>query len=154
MIKKSRRIALAMAAGAAVASVAASVLLFVAIGALNGESIGGSIEASLRVVPLAFLMCLLTSETIGLVWHAIAVRLGWHAAVHYWAPGAACGIGMGIGTFWLLASTLGVADSDAWSVLFWLAAYGAVLGGLTGCFAWLIRRPDRDAPANPASTPP
>ena len=91
--------------------------------------------------------------TLGLMWHAVAQAFEWRGRTAYWLPGAIVGA--------LIPLLIG---GPSWNTQFeaspnigqMIALYGcpigAALGGLTGLFAWLIRRPDRDAPANPAST--
>ena len=52
----------------------------------------------------------------------------------------------------LLGGAFGVAIPPSMTaIMAILCAYGAALGGLAGFFAWLIRRPDRDAPNLPTS---
>jgi hypothetical protein len=47
----------------------------------------------------------------------------------------------------------GLDAGSASFVFFITAIIGIALGGMTGFFAWLIRRPDRDAPNPPTSAP-
>jgi hypothetical protein len=91
---------------------------------------------------VTFLIAVGFASTLGLAWYALASGRGWHSAHHYWVPGAVTG-----------AIPLAIAFSTTATLALSLGLYGAAMGGLTGLFAWLIRRPDRDAIANPPTSP-
>jgi hypothetical protein len=137
---------------AAAASLTTTLGLFVvfAIMGYGGLSTWRALPGSFL---LAFVPSAVIATTLGLMWHAFALRRRWHRSFHYWIPALIAGATLGFGLFLLPASTFGMADPDAWTIMFLLTGYGAALGGLTGYFAWLIRRPDRDA-ANPATPAP
>ena len=92
---------------------------------------------------------LIVASTIGLFWHASARVFGLRGLLAYALPAIAVGA--------LLALTLIVVTEDRapgprYSTLVGvgnLLSLGASLGGLTGVFAWLVRRPDRDPPNPP-----
>lgn len=95
----------------------------------------------------AALIALFFTWTIGLAWHVIACANGWHSATAYIAFGAGAGV-MGAvliyflsNASWTPATLLGVL---------WLGSTAAVIAAV----GWLIRRPDRDAPANPPTSTP
>jgi hypothetical protein len=102
---------------------------------------------------LTFLITALVASTIGLAWHAFAHARGWRSVHAYWLP--ATMVGVIPPALIVLAPALRgeswMAGSLSSGVV--LSLCGASLGGLTGLFAWLIRRPDRDA-ANPATPAP
>jgi hypothetical protein len=79
------------------------------------------------------ILSLAIASTLGLVWHAVAMRRNWTGLTFYLAPAAIVGV-------------LGGLMASSGSSPLWMSAYGALLGVLTALFAWLIRRPDRDAP--------
>jgi uncharacterized membrane protein YfcA len=79
------------------------------------------------------ILSLAIASTLGLAWHAFAMRRHWTGLAFYLAPAAIVGV-------------LGGLMASSGSSPFRMGAYGALLGALTALFAWLIRRPDRDAP--------
>jgi uncharacterized membrane protein YfcA len=85
-------------------------------------------------------LSLAIASTLGLAWHAFAMRRHWTGLAFYLAPAAIVGV-------------LGGLMASSGSSPFWMGAYGALLGTLTALFAWLIRRPDRDAPNPDRATP-
>ena len=88
------------------------------------------------------LLSLLVTLTVGLLTHALLRARRFTQVGHYVSTGATAGTVIGVS---MLALRI---DPGAVFLL------GTLTGALTGWFAWLIRRPDRDAPANPASTAP
>ncbi len=93
---------------------------------------------------LAFVATALVASTIGLAWHAFASARAWRGAHAYWLPALIVG---------LIAPALIVLwpalKGEGWmpgmlSAGFVLTLCGASLGGFTGLFAWIIRRPDRE----------
>ena len=100
----------------------------------------------------------LGAATLGIVWHAIALSRRWTNVFAYVVAGLLLGAGFPAA----LTAPLWVGElarpsvGEAWGAGFAMIfiAGGAVLGPLTALFAWLIRRPDRDTPANlPTSAP-
>lgn len=86
---------------------------------------------------ITFLLSTGFASTLGLAWHMLATGRGWRSVHCYWLPGALTGF----------VPTMLVFSPTPTAALHF-GSYSALLGGLTGLFAWLIRRPDRDAPAN------
>lgn len=105
---------------------------------------------------LGFVANLIFASTLGLAWHTFAYRRGWTALVAYLIPAALSGAIIPI----LLLALPPIISGNGFD--FHAAAFvttlgviiGVSLGGLTGLFSWLIRRPDRDAPANPPTSAP
>lgn len=89
------------------------------------------------------IFALLTSLTAGLAVHSAMHKRGFSRWTHYAIAGAAAGAVASVAML-----VLGMI-SDIGAVPF----LGVIAGALTGLFAWLIRRPDRDAP-NPATPSP
>jgi hypothetical protein len=100
----------------------------------------------------AAIVAAIVASTLGLAWHALATRLGWRSVHAYWPPALFVGVAPPQVIF--LPTVLSPNAMYDWTEL-WIqmSVYGAALGGLTGLFAWLIRRPDRDA-ANPTTSAP
>lgn len=94
---------------------------------------------------LGFVANAAVAVSLGLAWHTFAYRHGWHSIHVYWAPAAAVGAIVG-GLVLAVPSLLSGQIGDG---LFFFAligiGFGIAWGGLTGGFAWMIRRPDRDA---------
>ena len=86
------------------------------------------------------ILSLAIASTLGLAWHAFAMRRHWTGLAFYLAPAAIVGV-------------LGGLMASSGSSPLWMGAYGALLGTLTALFAWLIRRPDRDAPNPDRASP-
>lgn len=77
------------------------------------------------------------SLLIGLPWHAFAYSRRWRSAIAYWAPGLLVGAAL---------PTAVLAPFGLAREYFLLIAWPGAVGCATGLIAWLIRRPDRDAP--------
>lgn len=90
---------------------------------------------------LSFVVTGLVAATLGLGWYTFCQRRGWSSVHAYWVAGAVAGFIPG--ALWLLPSGAGLIAA-------FVLLYGAALGVLTGLFAWLIRRPDRDHVPEPA----
>jgi len=95
---------------------------------------------------LGLALSLPVSFTLGLMWHCFAVNAGLRSVIAYWLPGAVSGAAIAAAV--LGATGLLSTPSQQLGV-----GWAALLGGFSGLFAWLIRRPDRDA-ANPATPAP
>lgn len=137
------RVAKAIALGSAAAS--AITTLGLAIFNLSSAS-AYSYDAPLAYLAwlaLSFLVTSAVAATLGLGWHILCQRIGLTSVHAYWIAGAM--VGAVPGALWLLPSGSFLIAA--------IIPYGAVLGGLTGLFAWLIRRPDRDA-TNPTTSSP
>lgn len=91
--------------------------------------------AVIVVAPLAWLL--------GLPWYFGARRLHWKRRNTYVFSGL--GLGVLAGT---IAAALFSTETEPH-----LAIYCGVVGAFTAYFAWLIRRPDRDSPNPPTSSP-
>jgi hypothetical protein len=90
------------------------------------------------------LVVAVVATVLGLPWHAYCQRQGWTNVHAYWTVGLITGVLPGAA--WTLPSGFSLIAA-------FVLAYGAMLGGITGLVAWLIRRPDRDA-ANPPTPAP
>jgi NhaP-type Na+/H+ or K+/H+ antiporter len=104
---------------------------------------------------LGFAANVICAATLGLAWHSCATTRAWRSVQAYVLPGLAVGLFVPALLF-LVPSMLNGSGLDAGSasfVFFITAIIGIALGGMTGFFAWLIRRPDRDAPNPPTSAP-
>lgn len=88
------------------------------------------------------------AATAGIFWHGRQLAAGKTTAARYWLPGAIAGFFLGA----LLGGLASGHQPAALSAL--MLAWGVLLGGLTGFFFWAIRRPDRDASANPPTSAP
>jgi hypothetical protein len=127
---------------------AASAITTLGLGAFSiaSNSVVG-LEAVLSYLvwfALSFGVTMLFSGTAGLGWHTFCQARGWTSVHYYWIAGAL--LGAALGGLWYL-------PAGSYMLVAILVPYGVTLGGLTGAFAWLIRRPDRDA-ANPATATP
>jgi hypothetical protein len=91
------------------------------------------------------MMSAIVGATIGLGWHRIALSKNCRGALAYWLPGLI----VGATAYLLMVAMRG--GMTTWPLLI---LWGATLGGFTGAFFWLIRRPDRDAPPNPPTSTP
>ncbi len=91
---------------------------------------------------ITFLLATGFASTLGLAWHTLASGRGWRSVHYYWLPGALTGF---------LPTMLVFSPTPTAALYF--GSYSALLGGLTGLFAWLIRRPDRDPRSNPPTSP-
>lgn len=95
-------------------------------------------------------VCFAVTATAGLVWQAEASKRGWRSRIHYCVFGALCGVVSGPVSIVLAFGW--PTDSSWWRHIALSFAYGSIMGGLTGLFAWLIRRPDRDPPNPPTAS--
>jgi hypothetical protein len=134
---------MATSAGAVVVGFIASAIqntlesnaLVLALAAFAYVAAGGAIAA------------LVVAATVGLLWHARSKARGWTNVHIYWVPGALVGLLLPLSVVlvtWdhtILSTTEGLGKFLAPIA----CPFGAALGGLTGYFFWLIRRPDRDA---------
>lgn len=87
------------------------------------------------------------TSTLGLFWHALACRFRWRSLGAYIFAGGLFGA--------VISATVRITMVERTSIaelmflLFWLMATGVITAGT----AWLIRRPDRDPPNPPTSSP-
>ncbi len=105
---------------------------------------------------LGFGANLILASTLGLAWHAFAYRRGWRGVIAYVLPAAVLGLAIPLGMFALppLLAGNGLDLHSAAFVTSITSLIGVALGGMTGLFAWLIRRPDRDGAPNPPTSAP
>jgi len=146
----------------AIALFAASALCAVVSVALTpsvyrgGNSYSALINSVENYFAWGFIPALALLIVIGPVWFLIyrLFRLS-GLAWHFTLGGI---IGATVGAFAEL--TISADDQDCWQThdetlpLLQFGAYGAIFGIVGGAILWLIRRPDRDTSANPASTAP
>jgi hypothetical protein len=145
------RVVAAVLGGAAMASLIANTGLYLVMAVFVKTDTLSLFPAYLGFLFYGFLVGAIVAASLGLAWHTLAMKRGWHRPFYYWGPALACGVLSGVALWVAIASGFGVEDPDAWSALLFLVLYASALSGLTGYFAWLIRRPDRDI-ANPANT--
>ena len=153
MARKSLLVMNALFSSAVFASLGGSLVYF-AIGSLQtGAALPW--EALSYILTCMFLVVLAVNSTAGLAWHSFASRRAWRDVHFYWLPGAGAGclVGLAIVSAFFVAkssrhiSNAGAQTDDAGLFI----ANMALVGGLAGLVAWLIRRPDRDAnPVKPA----
>lgn len=100
---------------------------------------------------LGFVANLILASTVGLAWHTFAYRRVWTGLVTYIIPAALLGAIIPILLFGLppILAGNGLDFHSAAFVTTVGIIVGVLLGALTGLFAWLARRPDRDAPNPP-----
>jgi hypothetical protein len=134
----------ALAGGSMGAALVTSLVLFAFIFVFTGPQNTNPLYALVYTAIVA-IICFAIAGTAGLAWHAFAQSKRWTSVHAYWTPAALLGIL--IPSAFLLPGVIANRGTDtiAQSLLLMLVIYGAALGGLTGLFAWLIRRPDRDA---------
>lgn len=111
------------------------------LSAFSSSDFGAALVSALLFVAINAGACFLVASTIGLGWYVLVKPLGWTNVHAYWIPAALLGA--------MIPLILLLPGSASASLIAPLTAYGAALGGFTGFFVWRIRRPDRDAPANP-----
>ena len=109
--------------------------------------------SALALMGVSSIACFVGASTAGLAWHRWMQSRGWTNAQLYWAPAAIAGALIPILIFGPSLIANHGTDTVTASLTSILSGWGAVLGGLTGLFAWIIRRPDRDV-ANPATAAP
>lgn len=128
--------ALAIVGGAGVAALLVSGALMLLIGA--------PAESAASVIVATWAITGLVAAALGLPWHALAVNRGWTWWACYTFPAAGAGGLLAITVFVVLFSHALGGEQTAPLALFGAMPIGILLGGLTGLFAWLIRRPDRE----------
>lgn len=105
----------------------------------------------------AFFLNTIVSLTLGLLWHGFVERLGWTSVHAYWLPALLVGVAIPLTLMALPLTAAGEIrppiDSSWMTTFALLMTLGISFGALTALFAWLIRRPDRDA-ANPRTPAP
>lgn len=106
-----------------------------------------------RALPIICAVTLVASVIIGLPIHIAAQRLRITAAPAYFAIGAAAAAILIVAAALLTLGDWTFVD-EALQDAVQYAIVGIPTGGLTALFAWLIRRPDRDAPPNPPTSAP
>lgn len=143
--------------GSAFSALACTVVLTIYnIAAHDGQSLD-FLSAMGWFLILTFLANLSVACTIGMLWHSIAQKAGWISIHAYWPPAVL--VGMLPASFLFAPRYLSGDLEGGAAIMNWLRGFitmmalGGALGGLTGTFAWLIRRPDRDAPNPPTSQP-
>ncbi|MBI3437071.1 MAG: hypothetical protein HY054_00150 [Proteobacteria bacterium] len=139
-----------MVAAAAIAAIALLVGFETRL-AVTGGALDDNIVGTLLVT---FAVILITSSTIGAAIHILAVRLNLRSIWFYLLAAALAGAALAL---LLQDKILATSFSmSAWTLTLraQIVALGALPDLITATAFWLIRRPDRDAPANPASTAP
>lgn len=152
------RSVVAILGGAAISAVTATVLLFISSAlAGNPTADSGSLPIVLASwVMIAFIGNFIAALTLGMAWRWVAEANRWRASWQYWMPAAVCGFALAF----LFINAGALVSGEAHLVWRWFQGmlpaylYGAALGGFTALFAWLIRRPDRDAAPNPPRSAP
>jgi hypothetical protein len=116
----------------------------------NGWAHAPSDVFTLLYIPtlVALLLALPGLLVIGLLIHTVLMRFESHHSFGYVFGGAIAGL-----LFAALFSYAIPAHPTGLSMQNPLLALGAALGGSTAAYFWMIRRPDRDTPNPPTSTP-
>jgi hypothetical protein len=148
----------AVLGGSALAAVATSALLTIFNVMIYQGRSADFLPAMIGFLVGAFFVNTLIACTLGLMWHAFVEHRGWTSIHAYWPPAVLVGAAVPLALMLLPLMQgpppLGPAVNNHWLFTFLLLlALGVSLGGLTAVFAWLIRRPDRDAPNPPTSEP-
>lgn len=146
------RFVLTVMGAAALASLLTNLTASLALVAITHASIDSLVASFFGLFIGAYVFSIIIGLTIGPLWHVIARVQRWNRGRDYWMPGAVCGAIVAMGIV-LPFGTLGQPSLGALALALTLAGYGSLLGGLTGYFAWRIRRPDRDSAANPPTSP-
>jgi hypothetical protein len=146
----------AILGGAAGSASTATALLFVVSAIVGNPTDSNTLPFLLSGwILVAFVANLIAASTLGVAWRWLADAKHWRAAWQYWLPASVCGFAIAF----LFVNGGALLSGETQIVWRWFQgmlpfyAYGATLGGLTALFAWLIRRPDRDAPNPPTATP-
>lgn len=95
------------------------------------------------------IIALVANATMGLFWQLVAYRWRVRALPAHLIAGVCAGVAVAVVFLWDVIQFSPTPSVD----LALLLSFGGVIGGLTALFAWLIRRPDRDAPNPPTSAP-
>lgn len=130
--------------GAAGATIIVNLLVLGLLGFYNAPS-SVWLPTLLGFGGYSFASNIAVAGSVGLTWHAVAHGFGWHSASACWVTGLVMGAALASGIFAVFGVSYDGYSIDGGWALIATAAYGAALGALTGLFAWLIRRPDRDA---------
>lgn len=92
-----------------------------------------------------------SSFTLGLAWHAVAMKIGWSAWWAYGLAGLCAGAAAGAGVAaWTMGALPGGANIE---ILQAASTVGALTGLVMATTAWLVRRPDKkpsETPRDPA----
>ena len=138
----------AIGGGALAALAATTVLIVYNVAAYDGQSLD-FLAAMAGFLLLAALANIMVACTLGLLWHRFVQTRSWTSVHAYWPVAALVGA---LPPILIMAPAYFAEDFDngiaiaGWlSSVFMMVGLGAALGGMTGLFAWLIRRPDRDA---------
>lgn len=142
----------ALAGGSAGAGVVTSLGLAFWSSTNASAAISDIALSTLALMGVTSIACFAGAITAGLAWHTWMQSRGWTSAHVYWTPGAIAGALIPISILGpgLIANQ--GTDTISAALTSILSGWGAALGGLTGLFAWLIRRPDHDAANPPTST--
>jgi hypothetical protein len=108
------------------------------------------VAIGLMIIFYSLIPTLGAAAILGSAWLRHAAKRGFRSLWTYLLAGLLRGVGVGA----VLTATFILEFGVAWWS--WAAVtlpYSAAIGALTGAYAWLDLRPDRDA-ANPATPPP
>jgi hypothetical protein len=138
----------AIVGGAATASLVASGCVIVIVASTSIVStgvtdLGAFLSGYFFLFMYSFVLCLATASTLGLGWHVFASSRGLRSAAAYYFPAGMVGFLGGTLLIQPLVAQSGMSNAN-WGAWALTSTYGALLGGLTGLYAWQIRRPDRD----------
>lgn len=146
------KVLLALLGGSAASAFITTLVLTIHnIAASDGQS--DLLSAMMGFALLAFFANLLIASTIGLLWHVYARVFGLTHLLAYVLPAIALGAGLVLVFIEVIGTNEPELNEGTKFGHLLLLALGASLGGLTALFAWLIRRPDRDAANPPTSSP-
>lgn len=133
----------AVVAGSCIASAFTSVTL-AAFNVANASQVSSDAPiAYLAFFALLSAVTTIIAGSLGLGWHTLAQRNHWTTAWVYVVPATLVGGAIPI------TMVVSSGSAEGLSLITPVVAAGLFHGALTGLFAWLIRRPDRDAPNPP-----
>lgn len=146
--KVLQAVVLGPCAGAAVTAAITVVIAFIhsaVANTLESNAIGFALSGFFALVAAGAVAAFLVSVTVGLCWHSFSQAHGWTSARNYWLTGALVGLAVPLYLTIILWGATWTSGSETFGpfLALTICPYGAMLGGLTGLFAWRIRRPDR-----------
>lgn len=114
---------------------------------------GSQLQSQTRIFVSVLIATLVIASPATLLFGGFVHRALQQSGVRSWKAHASAGAAGGLVPVVLLIAAGGLfGGSMSWSAPL-LALWAVPVGALTGLFAWLIRRPDRDTPNPPTPAP-